>query len=358
MACAVHMYLSDATRRTHNIPDGILKGKVAHWKNMEKLVRDYFENVQVPTRKWQNLYYSVKRSLPKLKESSSNRKFDVILSRYASKSESYIAGQDVIYNFQDAFRSSLLAHDLKTSRDRALSQGRITGNVLSELGAQELANEVNNMMGTQDANIDVLEADQNDDLLEADQNDDVLKGDDPFAPIYQSPMESHITIVKGNSIYQLQTPSKNVASPNKPALQREDTEQLTSIADICINSSTRENCSKDLLQLSSSIITKRKEYSPLHSLEVFDLAIQCTSFQDKEIIDDSLANVHPGTNADPVLSKFIKKTVSEFALSSQRAASYTSDDERTIYIEMFVPDIYQIYIFIIDYYLEVSPPSI
>ncbi|CAO3626392.1 unnamed protein product [Mucor hiemalis] len=71
------------------------------------------------------------------------------------------------------------------------------------------------MMGTQDANIDVLEADQ---------NDDVLKGDDPFAPINQSPMASHITIVKGNSIYQLQTPSKNAASPNKPALQREDTE--------------------------------------------------------------------------------------------------------------------------------------
>lgn len=56
----------------------------------------------------------------------------------------------------------------------------------------------------------------------------------------------------------------------------------------------------------------------------------------QRIFDNSLANVHPGVNADPVLSKFIKKTVSEFALSSQRTSSYTSDDERTIHIEMFV----------------------
>lgn len=91
------------------------------------------------------------------------------------------------------------------------------------------------------------------------------------------------------------------------------------------------------MQLSNSIIIQRKEYSSLHSLKVFDLAFQCASLHDRENIDDSLANVHPGVDADPVLSKFIKKTVSEFALSSQRAASYTSDDERTIYIEMFVP---------------------
>lgn len=169
--------LSDAARQTYNIPDGILKGEVARWKNMTELVRDYFENVQVPTRNWQDLYKSVKRSLAKLKESKSNQKFDVLLSRYASKVESYIAGQDAVYNFQEAFKLSLLAHDLKTSRDRALAQGRVTGNILSELGAQQLAHEANTM-GTQDANIDVLEADQNDDVLEV---------DDPFAPINQSP---------------------------------------------------------------------------------------------------------------------------------------------------------------------------
>jgi len=50
-----------------------------------------------------------------------------------------------------------------------------------------------------------------------------------------------------------------------------------------------------------------------------------------------LANLHPGVNADPVVSRFIKKTISEFALGSQRATPYTSDDERTIYIEVFVP---------------------
>lgn len=171
--------LNDATRQIHNIPEGILKGEVAHWKDMEKLVHDYFENVQVPTRNWQELYNSVKRSLAKLKGSNSNVKSDLLLSRYASKVESYIADRDVINKFQEAFRSSLLAHDLQTSRERALVQGRVTGNVLSELGAQQLAHEVSNMIGTPDANIDVVEADQ---------NDDVLEGDDPFVPINQSPM--------------------------------------------------------------------------------------------------------------------------------------------------------------------------
>lgn len=120
-------------------------------------------------------------------------------------------------------------------------------------------------------------------------------------------------------------------------MQEEDIQQLTSIADICITASTKKTCSRDLLQLSSSTIAKRKEYSSLHSLQVFNLALQCTSLGNTATIGDSLANVHPGANADPVMSAFTKKIMSEFALSSQRATSYTAGDERTIYIEMFVP---------------------
>ncbi|KAG2189996.1 hypothetical protein INT46_011065 [Mucor plumbeus] len=118
------------------------------------------------------------------------------------------------------------------------------------------------MMGVQDASIDVLNADR---------NDDVLDGDDPFVLINQLPM-------------------------------REGTEQLTSIDDICISSSKRETYSRNLLKLSNSIIIKRKEYSSLHSLKFFDIAFRCTSLQDRETINNSLANIHSDVKADPVLS--------------------------------------------------------
>lgn len=171
--------LSDATRQIHDIPDGILTGQIAHWKDMEKLVNDYFANVRVPTRKWSNLYNNVKRSLAKLKGTNSKLKIDLLLSRYATKVESYIADQDVLHSFQEAFKSSLLAHDLQTSRDRALAQGRITGNILSELGAQQLASEVNSTIEGSDANSKDLEADQ---------EDDIAGIANPFALNDQSPM--------------------------------------------------------------------------------------------------------------------------------------------------------------------------
>lgn len=126
-------------------------------------------------------------------------------------------------------------------------------------------------------------------------------------------------------------------SPNKPALQENDVEVLKSIADICINASTRKTCTRDLLQLSSNTIDKRRQYSSLHSLKVFDLAEQYVSLQDRATIDNSLASILPSDASDPVIARYIKKTTSEFALSSQRASPYTSNDERTIYIEIFVP---------------------
>jgi hypothetical protein len=92
------------------------------WKDTEKSVYDYFEKVQVPTWNWQGLYNSVKRSLAKLKRCNSNLKYGLLLSRCASKVEPYIADQYVINNFPEAFRSSLLAHNFKTSRYWALVQ--------------------------------------------------------------------------------------------------------------------------------------------------------------------------------------------------------------------------------------------
>ncbi|GAN11535.1 hypothetical protein MAM1_0668d11100 [Mucor ambiguus] len=305
--------LNNATREAHNIPEGVLAGEVAHWKDMEKLVSDYFSNVRNPTRRWSDLYNSVKRSLMNLKDCSSNLKVDLLLARYASKVDSYIADPDVKQNFQDEFKSSLLAHDLAISRDRALAQGRVTGNILSELGAQQLASEAGTMMETP-------------------QDDESDVNSDPFSPSDAT----HVTIVKGNSVYQLQTPSKNVVSPNKPALQTEDVQVLKSIADICINASSRKTCSHDLLQLSNSVISKRREYNSLRALQVFGLANECISLQDRAAIDDSLANIIAGDKADPIISSYIKKTISEFALSSQRVSPYTNDDERTIYIEIGV----------------------
>ncbi|KAL9558520.1 hypothetical protein MBANPS3_000856 [Mucor bainieri] len=155
--------LSDATRQIHDIPDGILTGQVAHWKDMEKLINDYSANVRVPTRKWSDLYNNVIRSLAKLKGTNSNLKIDLLLGRYATKAESYIADRDVLYSFQEAFKSSLLAHDLQTSRDRAFAQGRITGNILLELGDQQLTSEVSSTIEGSNTNGEDLEADQEED---------------------------------------------------------------------------------------------------------------------------------------------------------------------------------------------------
>jgi hypothetical protein len=47
---------------------------------------------------------------------------------------------------------------------------------------------------------------------------------------------SLITIVKGNSVFQLQTPSIKISSPNKSVLQRDHVDQLQQIIDYVLAS--------------------------------------------------------------------------------------------------------------------------
>lgn len=86
------------------------------------------------------------RSLAKLSEPSSTQRNDVLLGRYASKVKSCLTSEDTSYNFKETFKSALLEPDVKLSRDYELAQRRVTGSMLTELGAQQLGYEASSMM--------------------------------------------------------------------------------------------------------------------------------------------------------------------------------------------------------------------
>lgn len=78
--------------------------------------------------------------------------------------ESYLCSEDVVYRFKETFSEALLNHNIEASRKRTLAQGKVTGNILSQLGAHQLAVEANNTIVNQNGDTNVLEAEQNDDL--------------------------------------------------------------------------------------------------------------------------------------------------------------------------------------------------
>ncbi|GAA5799285.1 hypothetical protein HPULCUR_004695 [Helicostylum pulchrum] len=175
---------------------------------MGKLVINYFETVREPPR-----YLTVAKAYRQgssLSEPSSTQRNDVLLGRYASKVKSCLTSEDTSYNFKETFKSALLEPDVKLSRDYELAQRRVTGSMLTDNG--------------------ILKANPSNEVG-ADSIDNLFEDNNPSNPI-QSERTSNVTIVTGSSIYQLQTPSKAIPSPNKPALQNDDIEQLSLIADI------------------------------------------------------------------------------------------------------------------------------
>lgn len=78
--------------------------------------------------------------------------------------ESYLCSEDVVYRFKETFSEALLNHNIEASRKRTLAQGKVTRNILSQLGAHQLAVEANNAIVNQNGDTNVLEAEQNDDL--------------------------------------------------------------------------------------------------------------------------------------------------------------------------------------------------
>lgn len=123
--------LPNDIRSKHALPDEILRCEAGRWKNVENLINSYFDNAKVPVRDWKELHLIIMRSLVKLSEFNSTKKSDVLLTRYATKVKLYINCEDTRYCFKESFSSSLQDHDLKTSRNRAINQGRVTGNMLS-----------------------------------------------------------------------------------------------------------------------------------------------------------------------------------------------------------------------------------
>lgn len=101
--------------------------------------------------------------------------------------------------------------------ENAIQQGIVTGNVLAEQGARSLAEEIQSS-----SNNSTPETVEDHTGIHYQSESNILDEDNAEA-------NDSITVVKGNIVSKLQTPSKNVPSRNKPALKRDDIERLNEI---------------------------------------------------------------------------------------------------------------------------------
>lgn len=155
--------------------------------------------------------------------------------------------------------------------------------------------------------------------------------------IYFLKPKEYITIVKGNSIFKLQTPSKNVPSPNKPVLQRDDIEQLDEVVDLCVDLDSKKRCPKELLELSNSLINGQKSYSALKRSNIFEYVVELIKIEKCGDFEPAANNITLNNDGDRIMANLSKKLLSEFALNASRPSPYNKDDERSIYCEVFIP---------------------
>lgn len=156
-------------------------------------------------------------------------------------------------------------------------------------------------------------------------------------PIYFLKSKEYITIVKGNSIFKLQTPSKNVPSPNKPVLQRDDIEQLDEVVDLCVDLDSKKKCPKELLELSNSLVNSQKRYEALKKLNIFNYIVDLLKIENWNEFEAAANNITLNNDGDHIMADFSKKLLSEFALNTARPSPYNKNDERSIYCEVFIP---------------------
>lgn len=77
------------------------------------------------------------------------RKYEEYFTRYASKVYSYLVSVEAKKSFVDVYEEKYLERESEATKNKALIQGRITGQILAKKGAREFGEELDNQQEEQ-----------------------------------------------------------------------------------------------------------------------------------------------------------------------------------------------------------------
>ncbi|KAI8063094.1 hypothetical protein BDF21DRAFT_369139 [Thamnidium elegans] len=163
--------------------------------------------------------------------------------------------------------------------------------------------------------------------------------DDPFdsEPIETSfNQRKSFIIEKKPQVYQFSTPSTFISSPNKPTIQSDDREKLKQYFDICIKSDKSFLCSDGLKkQFDTYNIDNNRNASLNRHQHELDWLRNIFKIEFENFLEDTIILSKKYSKNE--LISFMKYTFIDFHANCQRPVPVPINNERTIYVEFFIP---------------------
>lgn len=131
--------LSSDIRDSLSIPPNILCSEVSSWRSVKSVVDNYFKSTNKPRNFASHALDEILDALQVIKNMEADKKFHLQLKRYASKVSAFLRDTDNKEEFKEIYKRMNMQRQVQVTRENAIQQGVITGNILAENGARVLA---------------------------------------------------------------------------------------------------------------------------------------------------------------------------------------------------------------------------
>jgi hypothetical protein len=147
-----------------------------------------------------------------------------------------------------------------------------------------------------------------------------------------------VLLQQDKKTFTMQPPNTNIISPHRPIIQHEHQELLKPFFDICL-SSNASNCTKETKQLFDKLKEdQRNNFSISEISNALELVKVIFSFEnDLNFARNVFTTISfQNTNSNDFL-EFIKYSMVDFKLNTQRPNNYQPGEERTYFCEVVIP---------------------
>jgi hypothetical protein len=147
-----------------------------------------------------------------------------------------------------------------------------------------------------------------------------------------------VTLHQEKKTFRMQPPNTNVVSPHRPIIQSEHRELLKAFFDICLSSDTTINCTDETKELHDRL--KEEQHNNFSITKIsgaMDLIKTIFSLEDDVDFSRNVFNTKvEDVNSNDFLD-FIKYSIVDFKLNTQRPGFHQPGEERTFFCEIVIP---------------------
>lgn len=127
------LYIDTSTRETLRIPDGFLCGEIKHWKDCDKLVKNFFINCDAAaTFTYDSFVRNIADSLKRIEDITGDDKKIQLLSGFAGRVKNYITHPEIDKMMKREFNKTLRKIIENEEQENLRQEGKIHALVIAQ----------------------------------------------------------------------------------------------------------------------------------------------------------------------------------------------------------------------------------